>query len=296
MMKADYLETFAYAKINLGLAVKGKRPDGYHELQTVMQTIELHDTVKLSLSGKNDIECLCGRLSGPRNLAYQAAKLFRDGLNSKQGICIEIAKEIPIQAGLAGGSADAAAVLRGLNQLWEQPYSQEELLQLANRLGSDIAFCLDGGTQWAEGRGEKLLPLTEAPEMSLVVVKPQQGINTGESYRQFDQLEGGQLLSFQAWAEALKFGSVESIASLLSNDLEAGSQKILPLIGSLKESLLKEGCLGALMSGSGSAVFGIAPSKEQAQRIAQSLQKMGYAVWSTKTITPRYAYSEKDKS
>lgn len=285
-MNVDNLVTLAYAKINLGLAVKGKRSDGYHELQTVMQTIDLHDTVRISLSSNNDIECLCGRLSGPRNLAYQAAKLFREGLNSQQGIRIEIDKRIPIQAGLAGGSADAAAVLRGLNQLWKQPYSQEEILQLANQLGSDIAFCLAGGTQWAEGRGEKLLPLTEAPEMSLVVVKPQQGINTGESYRQFDQRGESHLLSFEAWEEALKSGSIQRIALLLSNDLEAGSQQILPLIGGLKNGLLKEGCLGALMSGSGSAVFGIAASEEQAQRIAHSLKARGYSAWATKTIAP----------
>lgn len=288
-MKVDNFVTFAYAKINLGLAVKGKRPDGYHELQTVMQTIELHDTVKISRTENDEIQCVCGGLSGPRNLAYQAAMLFREGLKTHQGIRIEIEKRIPIQAGLAGGSADAAATLRGLNELYNQSYSPEEILQLANQLGSDVAFCLHGGTQWAEGRGEKLQPLTEAPEMSLVVVKPQQGINTGESYRKFDQVGGGHLLSFQAWQEALQSGSVEKIASLLSNDLEVGSQMILPLIIRLKESLRKNGCYGALMSGSGSAVFGIAHSAEQAQEIAYSLQKSGYSAWTTKTITPKYA-------
>ncbi|AHF05711.1 4-(cytidine 5'-diphospho)-2-C-methyl-D-erythritol kinase [Desulfitobacterium metallireducens] len=285
-MKADDLVTFAYAKINLGLSVKGKRPDGYHELQTVMQTIELHDTVKISRVGNDEIECLCGGLSGPRNLAYQAARLFREGINSHQGIRLEIEKKIPIQAGLAGGSADAAATLRGLNQLYNQPYSQEEILQLANQLGSDIAFCLNGGTQWAEGRGEKLLPLTDVPEMFLIIVKPQQGINTGESYRKFDQLGKSHPLSFHAWDEALQSGSVEKIASLLSNDLEAGSQIILPLIERLKEGLKENGCYGALMSGSGSAVFGIAHSAEHAQEIAHSLQKRGYLSWATKTITP----------
>ncbi|HVJ49884.1 4-(cytidine 5'-diphospho)-2-C-methyl-D-erythritol kinase [Desulfitobacterium sp.] len=284
-MKEDILVTFAYAKINLGLAVKGKRSDGYHELQTVMQTIDLYDTVKISLSGSG-IECFCGGLSGPRNLAYQAAKLFRERLNSRQGIRIEIEKRIPVQAGLAGGSADAAATLRGLNQLYNYPSSQEELLQLANQLGSDVAFCLQGGTQWAEGRGEKLLPLAEAPEMSLVLAKPQQGVSTGEAYRRFDQLGRGHLLSFQAWEEALQSGSVEKIALLLSNDLEAGSQVILPVIAGLKEDLRKAGCYSALMSGSGSAVFGITHSEDQAQEIAHSLKQKGYSVWVTKTITP----------
>lgn len=287
-MNTDIFETFAYAKINLGIAVKGKRPDGYHELQMVMQTIGLHDTVRLSLLEKDEIRCLCGGLSGPKNLAYQAAKFFKEGLNSHQGIRIEIEKRVPIQAGLGGGSADAAATLRGLNRLFNRPYSQEEILRLANQLGSDVAFCLNGGTQWAEGRGEILLPLPKAPEMPLVVVKPQQGINTGESYRMFDQLGEGHPLSLEAWQEALQSGSAAKIALLLSNDLEAGSQAILPVIASLKEELRREGCQGVLMSGSGSAVFGIAPSAKRAQEIAHSLTKKGYSAWATKTISPKY--------
>lgn len=284
-MIEDNLAMFAYAKINLGLAVKGKRPDGYHELQTVMQTIDIHDTVNVSLSGSG-IECLCGWLSGPRNLAYQAARLFLGGLNYSKGVRIEIEKRIPVQAGLAGGSSDAAATLCGLNQLCNQPYSREELFQIANRLGSDVAFCLQGGTQWAEGRGEKLLPLTEAPVMSLVLVKPQLGINTGESYRRFDLLGRGHPLSFQAWEEAMQSGSIEKIALLLSNDLEVGSQAILPEIAGLKEDLIKAGCYSALMSGSGSTVFGIAHSETEAQEIKYFFQEKGYAVWAIKTITP----------
>lgn len=284
-MKEDCLVAFAYAKINLGLTVREKRPDGYHELQTVMQTIGLYDTVKLSLAGC-EIKCICGGLSGPKNLAYQAAERFMKGLNLHKGVRIEIKKKIPIQAGLAGGSSDAAAVLRGLNHLLNKPYSQEELLELANQLGSDVAFCLQGGTQWAEGRGEKLFALPAAPEMDIILVKPWQGINTGESYHRFDQLGKEHPLNFEAWQEALSSLSIERIASLLSNDLEIGSQSLLPEIADVKKGLMEAGCYNALMSGSGSAVFGIAHSAAQAQDIALSFKNKGYSVWVTKTITP----------
>lgn len=286
-MKENNLVTFAYAKINLGLAIKRKRPDGYHELQTVLQSIELHDTVKISLTGCG-IECRCGMLSGPRNLAYRAAESFMDGLNLKNGVRIEIEKRIPIQAGLAGGSSDAAATLRGLNDLLEQPYSQEELQKLANQLGSDVAFCLQGGTQWAEGRGEILLALPASPEMNLVLVKPEQGINTGESYRRFDRFGDGHSLILQAWEDALQSESIEKVISLLSNDLERGSMEILPEIATLKEDLVKAGCYAALMSGSGSTVFGVVHSADMARRIAHSFEKKGYSTWATRTITPGY--------
>lgn len=284
-MKEDNLVTFAYAKINLGLAVREKRQDGYHELQTVMQTVGLYDKVKLTITGY-EIECICGGLSGPKNLAYQAAERFMKGLDLKRGVRIEIKKKIPIQAGLAGGSSDAAAVLRGLNHLLNTPYSQEELLELANQLGSDVAFCLQGGTQWAEGRGEKLFALPAAPEMDIILVKPWQGINTGESYRRFDQLGKEHSLNFEVWQEALSSLSIERVALLLSNDLEIGSQSILPEIADVKKSLMEAGCYNALMSGSGSAVFGIARSEAQAQDIAVSFKNKGYSVWVTKTITP----------
>lgn len=287
-MKEDCLVTFAYAKINLGLAVREKRLDGYHELQTVMQSIGLYDTLNLSFTGC-EIKCICGGLSGPKNLAYQAAERFLKGLNLKKGVQIEIKKKIPIQAGLAGGSSDAAATLRGLNRLFNKPYSQEELFEIANQLGSDVAFCLQGGTQWAEGRGEKLFALPAAPEMDLILVKPWQGINTGESYQRFDQLGKEHPLSFDAWQEALNSQSIEKIASLLSNDLEVGSQAILPEIADVKRELVKAGCYNALMSGSGSAVFGIARSETEAQEIALSFKNKGYSVWVAKTITPNFS-------
>ena len=150
-MKEPFVTTFAYAKINLALAVLGVREDGYHELQSVMQSIALHDVVKVRRTG-GDLVCHCGTLSGKRNLAYTAAEMFFKELGLQGGAEIQIEKHIPIQAGLAGGSSDAAAALRLLNQLYNFPLREEKLQELSARCGADVAFCLRGGTAWATGR------------------------------------------------------------------------------------------------------------------------------------------------
>lgn len=292
-MRRNKVIMFAYAKVNLGLAITGRRPDGYHELQSVMQSIGLHDRITVSIT-ESGIECSCGELSGSENLAYRAAQLYLAGLDRMKGIHIEIEKNIPVQAGLAGGSSDAAATLQALNILFQEFYSQEQLHEIAIRLGADVAFCLVGGTQWATGVGECLEPLPSAPRLDLIVIKPSQGVNTGEAYRVFDEEGKSTVLDSQAWKNALKLGTVREISQLLSNDLEQASMKILPEIVCIKEALLKEtGCLGALMSGSGSAVFGILESREQAEEVATRFRKMGYDVWVTQTVE-RGAYLWKE--
>lgn len=283
-MSRNQVTTFAYAKVNLALAITGRRSDGYHELQSVMQSIGLYDRITVSIT-ESGIECSCGELSGPENLAYRAAQLYQAGLDRMKGIYIEIEKHIPIQAGLAGGSSDAAATLKALNALFQEFYSQEQLHEMAVRLGADVAFCLEGGTQWATGVGEHLERLPSAPQLDLILIKPRQGVNTGEAYRVFDAEGKSTVLDNQAWKAALKSGSVREITPLLSNDLEQASMKILPEIYRIKEALLKEiGCLGALMSGSGSAVFGIIESREQAEEIATQFRKKDYDVWVSQTI------------
>lgn len=292
-MSRNQVTTFAYAKVNLALAITDRRPDGYHELQSVLQSIGLHDRITVSIT-ESGIACSCGELSGSENLAYRAAQLYLEGLNRMKGIDIEIEKNIPIQAGLAGGSSDAAATLLALNILFQESYSKEQLHGIAVRLGADVAFCLEGGTQWATGVGERLEPLPSAPRMDFILIKPKQGVNTGEAYRIFDAEGKSTLLDNQAWKTALKSGRVQDIIPLLSNDLEQVSMKILPEITRIKEALLEEtGCLGALMSGSGSTVFGIVESNEQAEKIATRFREKGYDVWVTQTIE-RGAYQWKE--
>lgn len=284
------LKTFAPAKINLGLAIVGLQEDGYHELHTVMQTISLYDAIKVRVRDEGII-CRCGDLGGPQNLAYQAAEVFFSRLASSHGIQkgveIDIEKQIPVQAGLAGGSSDAAATLRLLNKLFTEPFNLEELSGMAGLLGADVAFCLVGGTAWATGRGERLQPLPPASGADLVLVKPEKGVDTGEAYRLFDRLGNFSSLSYAAWEKALQSGALREMSSLLYNDLEIGSFKLVPEIAGIKAQLLDYGCNGALMSGSGSTVFGIAPSQQHAEQIALKFRTQGYTqVWVTKTVNP----------
>jgi 4-diphosphocytidyl-2-C-methyl-D-erythritol kinase len=282
-MDRNQITTFAYAKVNLALAILNQRPDGYHELQSVMQSIALHDRVNVSLA-QSGIECSCGELSGEDNLAYRAAQRFLDGLNLMSGVTIEIEKNIPVQAGLAGGSSDAAATLRAMNALFGEPYSREQLHGIAAQLGADVAFCLEGGTQWATGVGERLERLPSVPKMDLILIKPKQGINTGQAYRVFDEEGKSTLLEYQLWEKALSLKNIKEVIPLLSNDLEQASMRIMPEIAQIKEGLIKAGCLAALMSGSGSAVFGVVNSREQAEAMAMLFREKGYDVWVTETI------------
>jgi 4-diphosphocytidyl-2-C-methyl-D-erythritol kinase len=283
-MKVKAETMFAYAKVNLALAITGRRPDGYHELQSVMQTVSLHDIVEITLGGK-EITCYCGDLSGASNLAYRAAAVFREYGGYSEGITINIIKNIPVEAGLAGGSSDAAAVLRGLNRLYGERFSAEEIRKMGALLGSDVVYSLQGGTAWVTGRGEKLEKLPELPAMDMVIVKPDKGVNTGQAYRLFDEgrYEGRQL-NRREWERAALAGKVY-IAGLLMNDLEQVSIALVPEIGVLKQKLCSYGCLGALMSGSGSAVFGIAPAAADAAAIAANLRSEGYQAWQTTTVT-----------
>jgi 4-diphosphocytidyl-2-C-methyl-D-erythritol kinase len=283
-MEQSFLTSFAYAKINLALAVHGIREDGYHDLQSVMQSISLHDIVRVRRRGEK-VVCQCGALSGPGNLAYKAAVLFMEQCGQSEGIEIEIDKHIPIQAGLAGGSTDAAATLRLLNQLYGKPLDNEVLHALAERCGADVAFCLRGGTMWATGRGERLELLPAYPELNIVLVKPFAGVNTGEAFRRFDLVGRGGTLTRRDWEKALIQGSTQQIANLLYNDLEPVSIQIVPEISKIKQHLLDAECYGALMSGSGSSVFGIAQGKQHAIEVAGRLKKRGYKnVWVTKTV------------
>ncbi|MDR3600109.1 MAG: 4-(cytidine 5'-diphospho)-2-C-methyl-D-erythritol kinase [Desulfosporosinus sp.] len=283
-MEQSFLTTFAYAKINLALAIHGIREDGYHELQSVMQSITLHDLVRVRRRGEK-VVCRCGALSGSGNLAYKAAVLFQEQCGQSGGVEIEIEKQIPVQAGLAGGSTDAAATLRLLNQLYGDPLDKEVLLALAGRCGADVAFCLRGGTMWATGRGERLELLPTAPQMELVLIKPFAGVNTREAYRQFDLVGQGGHLTRSDWEKALSQGSPQQIARLLYNDLEPASIPMVPQILEIKQHLLEAECYGALMSGSGSCVFGIAHGKQHALEVAGQLRKKGFNnVWVTRTV------------
>ncbi|MFT0787109.1 4-(cytidine 5'-diphospho)-2-C-methyl-D-erythritol kinase [Synechococcus sp. H55.10] len=269
----------ARAKINLYLEILGSRPDGYSEVAMVLQSIRLADRVQLQCC-PHGIHLTCDRPEVPadaRNLAYQAAELLQKECQATMGVEIRLEKQIPVAAGLAGGSADAAAVLVGLNQLWGLGLTVGELQSLAARLGSDIPFCVQGGTQLATGRGEVLEPLADWEGIPVLLAKPKHlGVSTAWAYQAFRSRQeslGPALPTLPQVLAALSRQDLPALARSLRNDLE---QVVLPeyaIVGELRQSLLAAGALGALMSGSGPTVFGIMPSLELAAQARDSLRR-----------------------
>ncbi|WP_418791320.1 4-(cytidine 5'-diphospho)-2-C-methyl-D-erythritol kinase [Phosphitispora sp. TUW77] len=270
-----HLELKAAAKINLTLDVLGKLPDGYHEVEMVMQSIELHDVVVME-EAREGIEVFTNhpRLPGGRsNIAYKAALLIKESFGIKTGVRIHITKNIPLAAGLAGGSTDAAAVLRGLNCLWELGLSYEGLLAKAALIGSDVSFCIQGGTALAKGRGEVILPLHDVPELWMVLVKPPLDISTAEIYREYDPAKVNVRPDTGQMIFSIERGDKEGIAANLGNVLESVTLLKYPVVAQVKERLEKTGALRAIMSGSGPTVFGITNDREYALKITELLKK-----------------------
>ena len=263
-----------YAKINLGLDVVGQLDNGYHLLRSVMQQIDLYDTVELSslpepASGrKDDSRILLTSDSGEvpldeSNLACKAAKLLMEHDGLSEGVHIHILKKIPVAAGLAGGSADAAAVLIGMNELFGLGHSKEELQKLGLSLGADVPFCIMGGTALAEGIGERLTRIETIPEMYVVIAKPPIAVSTKYVYENL-RLEQAVHPDTERILEAMRQKDLTEMTALLRNVLESVSAEKYPLIRQLKEAMLETGAAGSLMSGSGPTVFGIFDSMKKA--------------------------------
>ena len=254
----------APAKINFFLDITGKLPNGYHEISSVMQTVDIFDYVKIEKSDSIKVRCSNSLLDGEDNIAFKAAKLFFEAAKIDSGADIFIDKRIPMQAGMAGGSADAAAVLFGLNRIFDEPFSPEELCSIGAKCGADVPFSLMGGTSLAEGIGEKLSPITPMPDCWLVIVKPDFGMSTPESYKYYDEhgLFSLEHPDRQAVLSSLDENDLSMLAKSLYNVLEHTVQN--PIIGEIKDSMLKFGALGSMMTGSGTAVFGIFDSVQKA--------------------------------
>jgi 4-diphosphocytidyl-2-C-methyl-D-erythritol kinase len=268
------LEVIARAKINLTLDVLSLRPDGYHEVKMIMQTIELHDRLFLE-PAQEAISLACdhpGVPSGEENLIYRAAVLLKEYTGQKKGVTVILDKNIPVAAGLAGGSTDAAAALKGLNSLWELGLTASELMLLGERLGADVPFCLVGGTALARGKGEVLFSLPPLPRMGVVLVKPPFGVSTVQVYRQYDLTGGGPRPDTKAMLVAIEGKDVKRICHLLANVLETTAALLHPEIITIKNFLLEAGATGAAMSGSGPNVFGLCESEEKAVAVASKLK------------------------
>lgn len=251
----------AYAKLNISLDVSSRRQDGYHDMVMVMQTISLFDQVELSLddSGKVRARTNLPFIPGDeRNLAVKAALKFLEATGHEgQGMFIRIEKKVPVGAGMGGGSSDAAAVLRSLNRLYGSPLSGEQLLELSCAVGSDVAFCVAGGTALATGRGEKLRPLPPLPDCLFVVCKPEFSISTPELFRKLDQVPLRRHPDTAGLVSAIEQGDLSQMCRRMYNVFEDVEDRRMRTVSEIKSLLLDHGALAAVMTGTGSAVFGV---------------------------------------
>lgn len=267
----------AYAKVNLTLDVTGRREDGLHTLDTVMQSVALWDEIELTPGGLPGIRIQCSRDYIPvdnGNTAYRAAQYFFRKIGKKdEGLTISINKRIPSRAGMGGGSTDAAAVLRALNNIYGANLPLETLWELATRVGADVPFCIKGGTCRCTGIGEVIEPVSELPPCFLVVCKPPAGMSTLRAYALLDQYPMSRNYGTQRMVDALGKGSLPKIGQCLSNRFEETLR--LVQVRDIKKALLAAGALGAVMTGSGSAVFGLFGTEPAARNAAQLLTSKG---------------------
>lgn len=269
----------AAAKLNFSLDILGIRPDGYHEMDMVMQTIDLFDDVELSKAGTISVFS-DGSPDGPENLAWKAAEAFFRAAKRSVGARIRLTKRIPAQAGMAGGSADAAAVLIGLNALYDARLSPEALRDAGLSVGADVPYCLIGGTARVRGIGEIVEPMPPFLSGYLVVAKPAIGISTAEAFRRFDRAENLRHPDIAALLSVMEKGQLDALSLFMENVLEQSEQN--ETVETLRQELLKNGALAARMTGSGSAVFGLFSEKEAASRCAVALAGENRQIFVTK--------------
>ncbi len=272
----------AHAKLNLTLEVLGRRADGFHELRSLMCTLALHDTVHLDPAPTTEVCCTLPDLVGPANLAFRAAELLRAAAGHAGGARITIEKVIPVAAGLGGGSADAAAVLVGLNGLWESGLDTDALRDLAAQLGSDVPFCVLAGTALAAGRGEILRPIPPLPEATVLVVRPPFAVSTAQVYGAltadgYGTGEGTRRLAVDAYR-------ISPADWRPVNSLEPVTCRLYPVVREVLEFLRSHGAPHAAMCGSGPSCFALFASPEPAERAVAAARAQGWDAWVTRIM------------
>lgn len=266
----------ALAKINLGLDVLRRREDGYHEVCMVMQTLSLYDRIIIRKLEEQEIQVKTNLFYVPENennLVYQAAQILMDECGLKQGIYIDLQKFIPVAAGMAGGSSDAAAVLYGMNRMFRLNLSQQRLMELGLKIGADVPYCVMRGTALAEGIGEKLTPLAPMPICKVLVAKPPICVSTKFVYENLKLDKTTVHPRIDLLVEGLREGNLQKIASHMGNVLESVTIPHYPVIAQIREEMLRYGAINAMMSGSGPTVFGLFEDEAQAQKAYQSLRE-----------------------
>ncbi len=276
----DEISLKALAKINLGLDVLGKREDGYHEVRMIMQTIHLYDRVEIKKTKSPHIHVETNLFylpSDENNLVYKAAKLMKTEFKIKEGVRITLQKFIPVAAGMAGGSSDAAAVLVGMNRMFNLGLKQSRLMELGLKLGADVPFCVMRGTALAEGIGEKLTALPPMPKCPILIAKPAISVSTKRVYEQLRLTEMTEHPRIDLLIENLKKKNLKGIAENMGNILETVTEKEFPVIREIKRLMKENGALGAMMTGSGPAVFGIYHNEKEIRKAYDALKQSGLA-------------------
>lgn len=275
---SDSLKLRALAKINLGLDVLGRRENGYHDVRMVMQTIYLYDNVTLTKTEEPGIQLQTNLFYLPvdeKNIAYKAAKLLMDEFQIKEGVHITLDKHIPVAAGMAGGSSNAAAVLVGMNRLFRLGLSEQDLMERGVSLGADVPYCVMRGTVLAEGIGEILTPLAPLPKCYILVAKPSISVSTKTVYEKLDAHEIEDHPDIDGVIAGLEAGDLKKVAGSMGNVLERVTIEDYPIIQEIKNAMVEAGALNAMMSGSGPTVFGIFEDRMLARQAQQKIRKAG---------------------
>lgn len=267
----------SYGKINLGLDVLRRREDGYHEVRMIMQTVGLYDVLTMKKRKDDKIEMTCNLSFLPtdeRNLVYKAVKLIKDKYHIKDGVEINLSKRIPVAAGMAGGSSNCAAALKGMNQLFDLGLSIDELCEIGVTLGADVPYCIWGGTALSEGIGEKLSRVDAMPDCYILIAKPGISVSTAFVYKNLDFPALSKHPDIDGMLECLKEKDLTGICNRLENVLETVTIKEYPIIEKVKKHLMDQGAKGALMSGSGPTIFAIFEDKKTADDAMESLRSI----------------------
>lgn len=280
----------AYAKINLGLDVLRRRENGYHDLRMIMQTVDLYDVITMEKTGEEVIRLTSnvpGLACNENNLICKAAKLMKETYSLPGGFVFHLEKNIPMAAGMAGGSTDAAAIFHGINELCDLNLSKEELCTLGVKIGADVPYCIMGGTYLAEGIGEILTPLPAFPETPMVVLKPDFDVSTKYVYENLHANELKEHPDIDGQIRALEEGDVHRLAELMGNVLQNVTVEKYPQITNIKERMLELGSFGSMMSGSGPSVFGLFETSKKAGEAAKILAEEypDAFVFATKSIS-----------
>lgn len=279
----------AYAKINIGLDVIRRREDGYHEVKMIMQTVDLFDILTMEEMEENDIVITTNAGFLPTNednLIYKAAKLLMDEFKIKKGVKIHLEKNIPVAAGMAGGSTDAAATLIGVNELFKLGLSQEELKERGVKIGADVPYCIMGGTALSEGIGEILSKIEGMPQCHVLIAKPPIDVSTKFVYENLHANELSWHPDIDGLIDCIKKSDLKGIASKMENVLETVTVKEYPIVEEIKTFMKNNGALNSIMSGSGPTVFGLFDNEEVAKKAYDSLVEKNYTkqVYLTKLI------------